>query len=35
LLVHSPDALLILQKEKSQKVKQVYQDLELAGSDLI
>jgi mannose-1-phosphate guanylyltransferase len=35
LLVHSPDALLILQKEKSQEVKQVYQDLELAGSELI
>jgi mannose-1-phosphate guanylyltransferase len=35
LLVHSPDALLILQKEKSQDVKQVYQDLELAGSDLV
>jgi mannose-1-phosphate guanylyltransferase len=35
LLVHSPDALLILQKENSQEVKQVYQDLELAGSELI
>ena len=35
LLVHSPDALLILQKEKSQDVKKVYHDLELAGSKLI
>jgi mannose-1-phosphate guanylyltransferase len=35
LLVHSPDAFLILQKENSQEVKQVYQDLELAGSDLV
>lgn len=35
LLVHSPDALLILQKEKSQEVKQVYQQLESIASELI
>ncbi|RTZ02044.1 mannose-1-phosphate guanylyltransferase [Flavobacterium bomense] len=35
LLVHSSDALLILQKEKSQDVKHVYQQLESVGSELI
>ncbi|MFV8337483.1 mannose-1-phosphate guanylyltransferase [Flavobacterium sp. RSP29] len=35
LLVHSPDALLILQKEKSQEVKHVYQQLESIASELI
>lgn len=35
LLVHSADALLILQKEKSQDVKHVYQELESLGSELI
>jgi mannose-1-phosphate guanylyltransferase len=35
LLVHSPDAFLILQKENSQEVKQVYQHLESINSLLI
>lgn len=35
LLVATPDALLVLQKEKSQDVKQVYQQLELVDSDLL
>lgn len=35
LLVHTPDALLVLQKESSQDVKQVYQKLELIDSPLI
>jgi mannose-1-phosphate guanylyltransferase len=35
LLVYTPDALLVLQKEKSQDVKQVYQHLESIDSPLI
>ena len=35
LLVHSSDALLILQKENSQEVKQVYQELEAINSPLL
>jgi mannose-1-phosphate guanylyltransferase len=35
LLVYSPDALLVLQKEKSQDVKQVYQHLESIDSPLL
>lgn len=35
LLVYSPDALLVLQKEKSQDVKQVHQYLESIGSPLL
>ena len=35
LLVYSPDALLVLQKESSQDVKQVYQKLELIDSPLV
>lgn len=35
LLVYTPDALLVLQKEKSQDVKQVYQHLESVDSPLI
>ncbi|MFT5252872.1 MAG: mannose-1-phosphate guanylyltransferase [Flavobacteriales bacterium] len=35
LLVHSADALLILQKENSQEVKQVYQELEAINSPLL
>lgn len=35
LLVHSSDALLVLQKEKSQDVKHIYQQLESVGSELI
>ncbi|KQW99251.1 mannose-1-phosphate guanylyltransferase [Flavobacterium sp. Root420] len=35
LLVHTPDALLVLQKKYSQDVKEVYQQLELSGSCLI
>ncbi len=35
LLVYSPDALLVLQKENSQKVKQVYQHLESIDSPLL
>jgi mannose-1-phosphate guanylyltransferase len=35
LLVYTPDALLVLQKEKSQEVKQVYQHLESVDSPLI
>lgn len=34
ILVHTPDALLVLQKESSQDVKQVYQNLELIDSPL-
>jgi mannose-1-phosphate guanylyltransferase len=35
LLVHTPDALLVLQKKCSQEVKDVYQQLELSGSCLV
>jgi len=35
LLIHTDDALLILQKENSQEVKQVYQQLELLASPLL
>jgi mannose-1-phosphate guanylyltransferase len=35
LLVHSKDALLILQKENSQEVKQVYQELQAINSPLL
>lgn len=35
LLVHTPDALLVLQKKCSQEVKEVYQQLELSGSCLV
>lgn len=35
LLVYTPDALLVLQKEKSQDVKRVYQHLESVGSPLL
>ena len=35
LLVHTHDALLVLQKEKSQEVKQVYQNLEAINSPLL
>lgn len=35
ILVHTPDAFLVLQKEKSQDVKQVYQYLESIDSHLI
>jgi mannose-1-phosphate guanylyltransferase len=35
LLVHSPDALLVLQKEKSQAVKQIHQHLESIDSPLL
>lgn len=35
LLIHTDDALLILQKENSQEVKQVYQQLELLESPLL
>ena len=35
LLVYSPDAFLVLQKEKSQAVKQVYQHLESIDSPLL
>lgn len=35
LLVHTPDALLVLQKKCSQDVKEVYQQLELSGSCLV
>ncbi len=35
LLVYTPDALLVLQKEKSQDIKQLYQYLETVGSSLL
>jgi mannose-1-phosphate guanylyltransferase len=35
LLVHTPDALLVLQKEKSQEIKQLYQHLESINSPLL
>lgn len=35
LLIHTADALLVLQKEKSQDVKQVYLKLEAIGSPLL
>lgn len=35
LLIHTDDALLVLQKENSQEVKQVYQQLELLESPLL
>ncbi|TDD95063.1 mannose-1-phosphate guanylyltransferase [Flavobacterium cellulosilyticum] len=35
LLVHTPDAFLVLQKENSQEVKQVYQNLEIINSPLL
>ena len=35
LLVHTPDAFLVVKKENSQEVKQVYQELEAANSPLL
>ena len=35
VLVHTHDAFLVLQKEKSQDVKQVYQHLESINSPLL
>lgn len=35
ILVHTPDALMVLQKERSQDVKQVYQQLEAIDSPLL
>lgn len=35
LLIHTDDALLVLKKENSQEVKQVYQELELLESPLL
>lgn len=35
ILVYSKDALMVLKKEFSQKVKNIYQDLELLNSDLL
>lgn len=35
LLVHTPDAFLVVKKENSQEVKQVYQELEAVNSPLL
>ncbi|CAD0006618.1 mannose-1-phosphate guanylyltransferase [Flavobacterium salmonis] len=35
LLVHTPDAFLVVKKEKSQEVKRVYQELETVNSPLL
>ncbi len=35
LLIHTPDAILVLQKEKAQDVKKVYERLEKEQPELV